>query len=599
MDAWVSREMSRRQILHGFLQMNGLVNSHQDTLSIAITGSGGNGVVTMGLLFQKAISAAGYCALMTRSSGPQIRGGESAVMLRVGTRPVRCQDDSFHLLLALDWFNFSRFADEIPLTSQTLVLHDPAMGNVPPVVIESGAQLQEISLKALAKTSAGNRPNMLALGMLAALLDIDRTATESAVNSILGRKGAAVVAASMNAIDAGFDAAPVIDNLPRLAPPPAAAARWNISGNEAAGLGALRGGVRLVAAYPITPASEILEWMVPNLEAVGGALIQAEDELASINMVIGASFGGVPALTATSGPGLSLMTEALGLAVASEIPLVVIDVTRGGPSTGIPTKSEQSDLNIALYGMHGDAPHLVLAPTSIDDCAFTTEWAVRLAERLQTVAIVLSDQALGQSRAIVDPPRHAPIVEGRARAAVNQESYARYALTEDGVSQMAIPGTAGCIYTADGLEHSAMGNPSSMASDHQQQLEKRYNKLSQFDYGEDWAVQNGEGELCLLTWGSSSGVVDEAAQRLRAAGMAVQTLAIRLLSPIPVDQFQAALQGIKNIVVVEQNQHGQLFHYLNSLNLLPGGARVLAHPGPLPIRPAEVVAFIEGWCSDE
>ena len=554
----------------------------------------------MGLLFLKAISAAGYYALMARSSGPQIRGGESAVMLRVGTRPVGCQDDRFQLLLALDWFNFSRFADEIPLTSQTLVLHDPAMGDVPPVVIESGAQLQEIPLKALAKSSAGNRPNMLALGMLVALLDIDRAAIESAVNtSTLGRKGDAVVAVSMSAINAGFDAAPTIDKLPRLPPPLVGASRWNISGNEAAGLGALRGGVRLVAAYPITPASEILEWMAPKLEAVGGALIQAEDELASINMVIGASFGGVPALTATSGPGLSLMTEALGLAVASENPLVVVDVTRGGPSTGIPTKSEQSDLNIAIYGMHGDAPHLVLAPTSIDDCTFTTEWAVRLAERLQTVAIVLSDQALGQSRAIVDPPRHAPVVEGRATAAADQECYQRYALTEDGISQMAIPGTAGCIYTADGLEHSAEGNPSSMARDHQQQLEKRYNKLVRFDYGEDWAVQNGEGELCLLTWGSSSGVVEEAAHRLRAAGMAIQTLTIRLLSPLPIDQFQAALQEIKKIVVVEQNQHGQLFHYLNSLNLLPEGTRVLAHPGPLPIRPAEVVAFIEGWCGDE
>ena len=137
-------------------------------------------MVTMGLLFLKAISAAGYYALMARSSGPQIRGGESAVMLRVGTRPVGCQDDRFQLLLALDWFNFSRFADEIPLTSQTLVLHDPAMGDVPPVVIESAAQLHEISLKALAKTIEGGRPNMLALGLLAALLGIDKCATERA-----------------------------------------------------------------------------------------------------------------------------------------------------------------------------------------------------------------------------------------------------------------------------------------------------------------------------------------------------------------------------------------------------------------------------------
>jgi 2-oxoglutarate ferredoxin oxidoreductase subunit alpha len=473
------------------------------------------------------------------------------------------------------------------------------MGDVPAVVVESGAQLQEISLQALAKASAGHRPNMLGLGMLATLLDIDRKAVSKAVKSILGNKGDAVVTASLDAIKSGYDAAPVVGNLAPLPKPPAAAARWNISGNEATGLGALRGGVRLVAAYPITPASEILEWMAPNLEAVGGALIQAEDELASINMVIGASFGGVPALTATSGPGLSLMSEALGLAVATETPLVVVDVTRGGPSTGIPTKSEQSDLNIALYGMHGDAPHLVLAPTGIADCAFTTEWAVRLAERLQTVAIVLSDQALGQSRAIVDPPRRAPVLEGRAAVVAGEENYARYALTEDGVSPMAIPGTPGCLYTADGLEHSVEGHPSSRAIDHRQQLEKRYSKLAGFDYGEDWAVRQGEGDLCLVTWGSSSGVVEEAAQRLRAAGTAIQTLAIRLLSPLPIDLLSTALRGIKQVVVVEQNQHGQLFHYLNSFRLLSAGARVLAHSGPLPIRPAEVVAFIEGGHGDE
>ena len=575
------------------------MKNSQDTLSIAIAGSGGSGVVTMGLLFLKVIAGAGYYGLMTRSSGPQIRGGESAVMLRLGASPVSCQDDCFHLLLALDWLNFSRFADEIPLTDKSFVLHDPAMGEVPPEVIESGAQVQEISLKAAAKTIQGGRANMLALGMLAAVLDIDKSAVEKAVNSVLGDKGVEVVAASMNSIDVGFDAAPNLNDWAALPPTPAVTPRWNISGNEAAGLGALRGGVRLVAAYPITPASEILEWMAPNLEKVGGALIQAEDELASINMVIGASFGGVPALTATSGPGLSLMIEALGQAIASENPLVVIDVMRGGPSTGIPTKSEQSDLNIALYGMHGDAPHLVLAPINIADCVFTTEWGVRLAERLQAVAIVLSDQSLGLSRAIVDAPKSSPVLESRATVTTESETYQRYALTADGISQMAIPGTAGCIYTADGLEHTTAGIPSSMASDHQEQLEKRHKKLAQFDYGEHWKVQEGEGELCLITWGSSSGVVGEAAQRLRADGMATQTLAIRLLSPLSKRRFQVALQGVKRIIVVEQNHQGQLFHYLNSLNLLPEGSRVLAHPGPLPIRPGEVVASVKEWLGNE
>ena len=154
-------------------------------------------------------------------------------------------------------------------------------------------------------------------------------------------------------------------------------------------MGALRGGIRFAAASPITPATELLEWLAPRLKTLGGGLLQAEDELASINMIIGGSFGGVPSLTATSGPGLSLMLEAMGLAVAAEVPATVVNVMRGGPSTGCPTKSEQTDLNVALYGLHGDAPHLVLGALDHADCILTTEWAVRLAEALQTLAVVL------------------------------------------------------------------------------------------------------------------------------------------------------------------------------------------------------------------
>ena len=186
------------------------------------------------------------------------------------------------------------------------------------------------------------------------------------------------MAGSRACIHAGYAAAPAA---PTRDLPVVAAARWNISGNEAAGLGALRGGLRFVAAYPITPATEMLEWLAPRLERLGGALLQAEDELASVNMIIGSSFGGAPSLTATSGPGLSLMMEGLGLAIASETPVVVVNVQRGGPSTGIPTKSEQSDLNLAVYGFHGDAPHLVLAALDIRDCVFTLHWAMRLAEQ--------------------------------------------------------------------------------------------------------------------------------------------------------------------------------------------------------------------------
>ena len=276
--------------------------------------------------------------------------------------------------------------------------------------------------------------------------------------------------------------------------------------------------MRFVAAYPITPATEMLEWMAPALTKVGGSLLQAEDELASVNMIIGASFGGVPSLTATAGPGLALMTEGIGLAVSAEVPIVVVDVMRGGPSTGIPAKSEQSDLSFAVSGLHGDAPRLVLAPTSIADCLATTQWAVQLAEALQAPAIVLSDQFMGQSRAIIDRPADSGGAASRVTAAAHTPDYKRYRDTATGISPMAVPGTPGTVYTADGLEHNEAGVPSSQARDHSVQLDKRERKLMQHDFGAFWADVEGDSELAVITFGSATGPVREAVQRAAAAG---------------------------------------------------------------------------------
>ena len=565
------------------------------TLSVAITGSGGSGVVTAGQMLLKAAANAGLFGLMHRSSGPQIRGGESAAMLRIGSGPVTCQDDSYDILIAFDWLNVTRFVDEIRLTSDSLVIADPDEGEIPETIGESSPRILQVPLKKLSEEVEGGRPNMVGLGVLADLLNIPVAAMNDVVGQALRRKGEAAVTASQACVDKGFaqeKATRPRRTLPSVTSPPE---RWNISGNEASGLGALKGGIRFVAAYPITPASEILEWLAPNLEKVGGSLLQAEDELASINMIIGASFGGVPSMTATSGPGLSLMMEGLGLAVTSETPVVVSNVMRGGPSTGIPTKSEQSDLNIALYGFHGDAPHLVLAALDIADCVFSTQWAVELSEHLQAVAIVLSDQSQGQSRAIIPPPAEPSRLPPRKVASGGEGPYLRYAVTEDGISPMAIPGTPGCIHTADGLEHNPRGTPSSMAGDHQTQLDKRLHKLMQHDYGDAWAEIRGSGETCILTWGSSSGATFEAAQRLAEAGQPTRAIAVRLLLPLPETALLQAIDGAARVLVVEQNHGAQFYHYLHSRGVLAGQSRALARPGPLPIRPGEIVNFLEEW----
>ncbi len=582
-----------------WLQSRAMDQTAVGAVSLALIGSGGAGAMRAGEILLDVAAKAGFFGLMTRTMGPQIRGGEAAALLRITTAPVSSLDDHFDLLVALDWANFSRFAAELPLAATSLVICDPDEGEVPAAISESGAQVVALEMKKLARAVPGGRTNMVALGAVAAVIGLPETLVTEVLALQLGRKGDAVLAASASALALGVKAAASLPPMRRLAAPPAATgARWNISGNQATGLGALKGGIGFVAAYPITPATEVLEWMAPALAKTGGMLVQAEDELAAINMVIGASFAGTPALTATSGPGLSLMIEALGLAVASETPLVVVDVMRGGPSTGIPTKSEQSDLDIAVHGLHGDAPHLVLAPNSIGDCVFTTQWAVALAETLQTPAIVLSDQALGQSRAVIAPPPAPPTLPGRLIATAGEGAgYQRYALTASGVSPMAVPGTPGTTYVADGLEHTPRGAPSAQASDHHAQLDKRARKLATFDYGAAWADREGEDgdEIALLTWGSATGPARAAARRARAAGRAVRLISLRLLLPAQPARLAAALVGVRRLLVVEQS-HGRQFHkFLRANYDLPAEVAVISRPGPLPIRPAEILARLAMW----
>ena len=313
-------------------------------------------------------------------------------------------------------------------------------------------------------------------------------------------------------------------------------------------------------------------------------------------MIIGASYGGVPSLTATSGPGMSLMMEGLGLAVGSEVPVVVVDVMRVGPSTGIATKPEQSDLNIAVYGFHGDAPHLVLAPNSISDCLLTAQWGVYLAEAMQVPALILSDQYLGQAHEIIHPPQPVSYIAQRAIAAQPDADYRRYAVTESGISPMSIPGTPGGQYTADGLEHSIAGTPSTRAEDHAMQMDKRSRKVAGFDYGDLWADIEGDGEVAVITWGSTTGAIREAVKRLRREGMDnIRLISIRLLLPVQQERFNAALNGVSRVLVVEQSHAAQFLHYLRAHYPLPPQVEVLHRAGPLLLRPAEIVEKIKSW----
>jgi 2-oxoglutarate ferredoxin oxidoreductase subunit alpha len=557
------------------------------SLSIAITGAGGAGVISCGELLLRAWAREGGRGLLRKAYGPQIRGGESAALLKLTPAECYTAASRYDVVVALDWDNFSRFEDEIVLDADSWVLCEEAH-ELPAAVAAAGARIVHVPFAELASAChPEGRVNMLALGVLGRLLGLPTENLAALAGEKLGRKPGAYRDAATACIEQG--AARDIDcQLPL--PALGSSGAWYLSGNQAAGLAALEAGIRFVAAYPITPASDVLEWMAGGLERVGGQLVQAEDELAAINMTIGAAFGGVPAFTATSGPGLALMTESIGLAVASETPVTILNVMRGGPSTGIPTKSEQSDLNIALFGLHGDAPHLVLAPLDIADCVFTTGWAVRLAQHLQTAAIVLSDQFLGQSTAIVSEPRRcAQFAAGPGQQPDAAGAYLRYRLTSTGISPQAAPGEANQRFTADGLEHNEKGTPSSRQSDHQRQLAKRQHKLTGFDFGDDWARVEGDGPVALVSFGSSSAAVAEAAGLL---AVGTRVISLRLLAPLPVAAFSAALQGCSAVFVVEQNHSGQLFHYLRGQLDFRQPVHSYALAGPAPLVPENIAQAI-------
>jgi 2-oxoglutarate ferredoxin oxidoreductase subunit alpha len=572
-------------------------NSSLDSVSFAIVGSGGAGAITAGGILQEVAGKSGWYSVLNRSVGPQIRGGEAAALVRLSTHPTECMTKEFNILVAIDWKNADRFIADMPVGAGGLVVADPDAGDLPAAIDQSKVTVVECPLRQMAQEIPNGRENMIAVGIVAGLVGLSVDLIMEIVSAKLGSKGESVITSGRLCIEAGMKQAQTTMPSFRMKPPPEhVTKRWLITGNEAIGLGAIKGGVRFAAAYPITPATEVLEYLAPSLASIGGTLFQSEDELSSINMIIGASFGGRPSITATSGPGLALMTESLGLAAAAEVPVVVVDVMRCGPSTGIATKSEQSDLNIAVYGLHGDAPHIVVAPTSVADCVYTSQWAVYMAETLQAPVIVLSDQSIGQARVIIEKPADVAFIGKRMTyEPAEGEIYERYAITANGISPMAIPGVTGGQYTADGLTHTVRGSPSSKPSDQKEQMDKRLRKIEGFDFGNNWGVCAGESDTVILTWGSLTEPSREAIASLDQEGIATRMVSIRLISPFPTLELDKALEGAKRVLVVEQSHSGQLYRHIRSYIDLPENTQQLNREGPNLIGPEEIADRIRNW----
>jgi 2-oxoglutarate/2-oxoacid ferredoxin oxidoreductase subunit alpha len=355
-----------------------------------------------------------------------------------------------------------------------------------------------------------------------------------------------------------------------------------VSGNQAVSLGALVAGCRFFAGYPITPASDIMEFLVAELPKVGGDSVQAEDEMAALGMVLGASFTGKKAMTSTSGPGFSLMQELLGLAIVAELPCVIADIQRAGPSTGMPTRHEQGDLFLAALGAHGEAPRIVIAPTSVEDCFYQIINAFNLAEKYQTPVIFLSDTILAvRSQSIPKPDLgQVQVVDRLTSADANghlpgipglEGAFERYALTETGVSPMGIPGTEGGQYVATGLEHSTEGRPRYDPKTHIDMTDKRFRKMEHAAREAPAALHYGDpaAEIGIITWGSTAGAVIEAIDRAAEQGITAELLAPRMLYPLPDHQIGDWLRAKRVVICPEVNYRGQLADLLMARYQVP------------------------------
>jgi 2-oxoglutarate ferredoxin oxidoreductase subunit alpha len=410
--------------------------------------------------------------------------------------------------------------------------------------------------------------NMIVAGYTASHIGVAKTILEEVVKGKLGSRGEELLQRNITAVNLGFGLAPRVSspNFSRAIPN-----KIVVSGNQAIVLGAIAAGCRFYAGYPITPASDILEGMANFLPGFGGIVFQGEDEMASLGAAIGASFAGTKSMTATSGPGFSLMTEMIGMASMAEIPVVIVDAQRGGPSTGLPTKTEQSDLDHAIYAGHGDVPRIVIAPGNVEDCFYQTVKAFNLAERYQVPVLLLTDQSLAQlTEGMPIPDSDLLRKFDREKVEIAASDFRRYAVTHDGVSPMSIPGQANGEYIAESVEHDEDSRPSYRPQVHSEMTAKRFRKLetATTELAKDplnvMELSDSKAKIGVIGWGSTQGAIHDAVLRARKKSIRVRWLQCKLLNPLPKEQISAFLKGLRKVLVPELNYSAQFARLLRT-----------------------------------
>ncbi len=561
-------------------------------LSVRIGGQAGDGALTTGDTLATVLHRMGLYVGTYKDFPSQIRGIHTNYTIYARSTPVMARPESLDVLLAFDRETVERHLHE--LESGGFVIYESSRGDYTGDLRED-VHLLNVPMRKIAMEVAGKEvmKNTVALGVLGGMVHLDREVMIRIFEErFLKRKGKEIVEANIRAYDAGvsfFESAGVTEPAIRvetIGDPKG----YLMMGNEAVAFGALVAGCRFFAGYPITPASEILEWLAVYLPKYNGVVVQAEDEISSINMAIGAAIAGARAMTATSGPGFALMTEALSYAGMVEIPLVIVDCSRAGPSTGMPTKNEQSDVFHSVFAGHGDFPRAVLSPKDPQEAYEMTIQAFNLAEKYQMPVILLVDQFLAQNKfsvpgypTEVSIDRGATLTTEEALAQIQNGEFRRYRVTEDGVSPRTIPGLANGLFWLTGVEHDEAGHVSTYAKTRVAMMDKRLRKLQTAmpEFPEPLTFGNPEAPKVVFTFGSTTGSVLEALKD----SSEVSIVQIRTLWPFERNPIRDLAQD-KEVYVVEINAQGQLAYLIEHALGRPVH-RVLKYNGR-PFRPSEI-----------
>src|SRR6266496_4482897 len=551
-------------------------------ITIRIGGESGEGTISGGDLIALGAARWGYHVYTFRTFPAEILGGPCMFQVRLGDQPIKSMGDYPDVLVCLNKEAYDRNISD--LRHGGVLVYDPA--DFTPDAGDFIAYAIPFNELARKEVQLFQTKNMVVIGAISALFGPPLEALVQVVESKLSRsRKANPVLMEKNMLALEIAMKYVTQQLYKRDPfklgPVEKADRVVLNGNQAVVAGALAAKCGFFAGYPITPASDIMEGLAKELPQVGGTFMQAEDEIAALASVLGASFGGVRSMTATSGPGFSLMTELIGYASMAELPAVIVDAQRAGPSTGMPTKMEQSDLSFALNASHGDTPRMVIAPADVADCYTLIILAFDMAERYQMPVIFLSDQSLTARVESVDHNVFKPMeIHGRLQfngngakeqseavtAGAVEHSYARYTYTASGISPITAPGPGAYTYVATGLEHDDRGHPNYEPENRIAMMEKRYRKLATAaeEIPKPQRYGDQDATIGIIGWGSTEGTIHEAVDRARANGYKVASLHPKILSPLPDLTIQDFIRSVKTVIVPECNYSGQLANLLGA-----------------------------------